>query len=468
MSDVLNNSTSKENLQETPNKAATPFRNLASSAKKKIMSFVTQSEREVWHPVSRPSNVQRQCFLSEDLEWSGNAFTLGKQIGSGSFATVFLGTHNFTGQTFAIKKVPLPSGQHYKRQKESLEREISVLRDCRSPYIVSYFGSFVDPEGSNMCIVMEFLAGGTLQDVVKEYDQYGGLDETSMHGVLNSVLQGLAYLHERNIMHRDLKSKNILIDLDGSTKLADFGVSRELNQSGMARSMVGTPLFMAPEVLEGEAYTAVADIWGLGIVALHVANGEIPRRGTPVRELMRMVIAQPAPKVNKPAEWSGEFNEFVSMCLQKDPGRRADCKQLLECAWIKNFQEDAQATRVDMKNRTVGRASMFNEPKTPRRSTVIPNQQQTPVAAAAPAPAPAAVVAPPAPAVASLQAPANKQSTSMLTVNQTAAKLAPPTKEQVTAYEQQPMDDVVKELLGWKQLALKLLDERDKVKAESK
>jgi serine/threonine protein kinase len=160
----------------------------------------------VWHPVSRPSNVQRQCFLNTDLEWNGNAFSIGEQIGSGSFATVFLGTHVGTGQTFAIKKVPLPSGQHFRRQKESLEREIMVLRDCRSPYIVSYFGSFVDPEGANMCIVMEFLAGGTLQDVVKEYDQHGGLDEPLMHGVLTSVLKGLAYLHDRNIMHRDLVS----------------------------------------------------------------------------------------------------------------------------------------------------------------------------------------------------------------------------------------------------------------------
>jgi hypothetical protein len=159
---------------------------------------------QVWHPVSRPSNVQRQCFLNMDLEWNGNAFAIGQQIGSGSFATVFLGTHNGTGQTFAIKKVPLPAGQHFKRQKESLEREIMVLRECRSPYIVSYFGSFVDPENVNMCIVMEFLAGGTLQDVVREYDQHGGLDEPSMHFVLVSVLRGLAYLHERNIMHRDL------------------------------------------------------------------------------------------------------------------------------------------------------------------------------------------------------------------------------------------------------------------------
>lgn len=141
-----------------------------------------------------------------------------------------------------------------------------------------------------------------------------------------------------SIPPKQQKSKNILIDSDGSTKLADFGVSRELNQSGMARSMVGTPLFMAPgnkkktrnpftpsltldaslpEVLEGEAYSALADVWSLGICCLHVANGEIPRRGTPVRELMRMVVAQPPPALDKPAKWSPALVSFVARCLVK-------------------------------------------------------------------------------------------------------------------------------------------------------
>ncbi len=383
---------------------------------------------------------------------------------------MFLGTHNGTGQTFAIKKVPLPSGQHFRRQKESLEREIQVLRDCRSPYIVSYFGSFVDPEGSNMCIVMEFLAGGTLQDVVKEYDKHGGLDEASMHGVVSSVLKGLAYLHARNIMHRDLKSKNILIDTDGSVKLADFGVSRELNQSGMARSMVGTPLFMAPEVLEGEAYSSVADVWSLGIVALHVANGEIPRRGTPVRELMRMVIAQPAPKVTKPQQWSTAFAQFVEMCLQKDPSMRASCEQLLETDWIVGCDEDSEATKVNMKTRTIGRASMFAEqkkratvplhPGTPSKS-INNNNNVAPAQVASPAPravvAPVPVAAPaPAPGPVALANPAQQK------LRTSAKMIQTPTPEQVDNYQDQPLNDVVKELLGWKQLALKLLEEREK------
>ena len=359
----------------------------------------------------------------------------------------------------------MPSGKNWRRQKESLEREIQVLKDCRSPYIVSYFGSFQDAESANMCIVMEFLPGGTLQEVIKEYGKYGGLEEDHMKNVIGSVLKGLAYLHERQIMHRDLKSKNILIDADGGTKLADFGVSRELNAATMARSMVGTPLFMAPEVLDGEPYDFVADVWSLGIVALHVANGEIPRRGTPVRELMRMVIAQEPPAINYPQQWSPEFSEFVSMCLVKNPARRANCKMLLRSSWIRGCGEDSEQTKANMKCRTIGRASVFNE-RSPRKMTPnkLMNQQQpqtrmraqtTPLRTSTPQNTPRA------------QVPESKNVSTPKTEDVKSNVASTPKK--ASAYEEQPLEDVVKELLGWKQLALKLLDEREgKVMPESK
>lgn len=365
----------------------------------------------------------------------------GFQIGSGSFATVFLGKHNETGATFAIKKIPLPSGKHQHRQQESLEREINVLKQCRSPFIVSYFGSFVAPDGKDMCIVMEYLAGGTLHDVIKEYNKQGGLDETSTHGVVCQVLRGLDYLHENGFMHRDLKTKNILIDVDGSTKLADFGVSRELDARMMARSMVGTPLFMAPEVLAGEAYTTVADVWSFGICVLHIVNGDIPRRGIPVRDLMRMVQEQAPPKIENPQDWSLELGAFLQMCLTKEPGTRARTKHLLASAWVTGKKEEAEATKTQLKERTIGRASGITGTPT--------NKKARPTAAAA------VVATPP-----HLQHAGNEARPVPLS----PALVASPTPEVVAGYEEQPMDDVVKELLGWKQLALKLLDERDRAK----
>ncbi len=126
----------------------------------------------------------------------------------------------------------------------------------------------------------------------------------------------------------------MLIDLEGNVKLADFGVSRELLQQEMCRSMVGTPLFMAPEVLNGEHYTSIADVWSYGICVLEVVNGVIPRHGMPVRELMKAVIDQPAPTVANPAIWSADLPSFVKMCLQKDPKQRAPTEQLLRHRWI--------------------------------------------------------------------------------------------------------------------------------------
>jgi serine/threonine protein kinase len=343
---------------------------------------------------------------------------------------------------------------------------------------VSYFGSFQDPDGKNMCIVMEFLPGGTLQDVVKEYGRYGGLEEDHMRNVIGSVLKGLAYLHKLNIMHRDMKSKNILIDADGGTKLADFGVSRELHQSCMARSMVGTPLFMAPEILEGDPYGYGADVWSLGIVSLHVANGEIPRRGTPVRELMRMVIAQPPPTIQCPEQWSKEFSHFISMCLVKSPEKRANCEDLLNSDWIRNCGDDSEQTKANMKGRTIGRANAFND-RSSRPMT--PNKLMQPAVQATPVPAskegtpvstvPMRRAVPLANKV--FQTPtqevASQEGTPVSTIPlRRAIPVSQASKPQITpcntpknGHEQKQMDDLVKELMGWKQLALKLLDERE-------
>lgn len=409
---------------------------------------------------SRPHDVKKVCSLSESLEWSGDAFSVGKQIGSGSFATVFLGKHKSTGATFAIKKVPVPSGANFKRQQQSLQREIEVLRECRSPYVVSYYGCFHDEDLKNMCIVMEYLAGGTLYDVIKEYNQHGGLDEPSTHGVVVQVLRGLAYLHEHGFMHRDLKvgkewaqvepaltfffvllarqTKNILIDVDGSTKLADFGVSRALAEAAVARSMVGTPLFMAPEVLAGEAYTTVADVWSFGICVLHITNGDIPRRGMVVRDLMRTVMDSPAPTMTTPSDWSREMASFLDLCLQKNPRKRASAAELLASDWVTGTKEDAEATKTAMRTRTVGRAAG------------TPARRQVNSAAAVVAPSATSSVAPKRPAGASV-APASPAMT---------AKRAAPVVVEELDEATMTREDLAKELKNWKQLALKLMDEK--------
>jgi serine/threonine protein kinase len=247
------------------------------------------------------------------------------------------------------------------------------------------------------------------------------------------------------------KSKNILIDTDGSTKLADFGVSRELNQSGMARSMVGTPLFMAPEVLEGESYSMGADVWSLGIVALHIANGEIPRRGTAVRELMRIVIAEPAPRVAKPERWSPAYASFVARCLVKDPSRRATCEELINHPWVTGCEDNGEQTKTDLRRRTIGRTSLYS-PRKAQRATVPPRA--------------GAATMTPSRAAAAAAVPGPNDATPPAKQHHVAAAATPVAQAAVPvpAAAGAGQDELIKELLGWKQLALKLLDEREKGK----
>lgn len=199
------------------------------------------------------------------------------------------------------------------------------------------------------------------------------------------------------------------------------------------------------QVLEGEAYTAVADVWGLGIVALHVANGEIPRRGTAVRELMRMVVALPAPKIDKPEKWTPAFSSFVARCLVKDPAKRATCSELLKHEWVTGVVQDTEVpTRSDMRRRTIGRTSLYNSPH--KRATVPPR-----AGAATPARVPQATAA----------TPVKQNAPPVTPVKQTPSKpqlveATPPVAEKPKTQE-----ELIQELEGWKKLALKLMEERD-------
>jgi serine/threonine protein kinase len=188
----------------------------------------------------------------------------------------------------------------------------------------------------------------------------------------------------------------------------------------------------------------VADVWGLGIVALHVANGEIPRRGTAVRELMRIVVAQPAPTIDKPAKWSPAFASFVGRCLVKDPIRRSNCQELLRHEWVVGVVQDTELpTRSDMRRRTLGRASLYNSPRKQQRSTVPPR------AGAASAVTPAKIAAA-TPVKETAAIPAKQLQVGPADSTPPVSKAAQPTQE-----------ELVKELEGWKKLALKLMEERD-------
>ncbi|GMI44229.1 hypothetical protein TrCOL_g3481 [Triparma columacea] len=279
-------------------------------------------------------------------------FLLISELGMGAGGRVYKALHQPTLTLVAVKELPMASA----KKRDSLKKELKVLytqlqglaedkpkeeymdmlrgKAFRSNHVVSFYDAYSTEAG--FChVVMEYMNGGSLQDLI---DKGGCRNEDLLRNIARGIAKGLKELHENKFLHRDLKPANVLMGTDGKVKVADFGVSRDLASSkDLAKTFIGTFLYMSPERIKGEDYDGKSDIWGLGMTLLASFLGrfphEISNKNAAYWEMYDKFVSEDSHHMEDQVRAFGgsqELEDFVRLCLQKDPAERPSTALLLE------------------------------------------------------------------------------------------------------------------------------------------
>ncbi|CEI88855.1 Putative STE/STE20/FRAY protein kinase [Rhizopus microsporus] len=263
--------------------------------------------------------------LSLDTVWSMSDFELKNPIGYGSSATVYSAIYKPHDKKVAIKVINLDKFE--RNQIDELRRETTLMALSKHPNVLQVFGSFV--HGPKLYIVTPYMSPE-------------GLDEITIATILKQVLEGLAYLHKNGHIHRDVKAGNILMDQNGTVLLADFGVASSLMETGVRKTFVGTPCWMAPEVMEQAAYDYKADIWSFGITAIELATGRAPFAKLPPLKVLMLTLSSDPPTLCRETsanKYSKVFKDMVDLCMNKDPYKRPMAEKLLQHPFFKQAKK---------------------------------------------------------------------------------------------------------------------------------
>ncbi|CBI26553.3 unnamed protein product, partial [Vitis vinifera] len=257
-------------------------------------------------------------------------------VGEGSFGKVYKGRRKFTGQTVAMKFIL----KHGKSEKDiqNLRQEIEILRKLKHENIIEMLDSFETPQ--EFCVVTEF-AQGELFEILED-DKC--LPEEQVQAIAKQLVRALHYLHSNRIIHRDMKPQNILIGAGSIVKLCDFGFARAMSTNTVVlRSIKGTPLYMAPELVREQPYNHTADLWSLGVILYELFVGQPPFYTNSVYALIRHIIKDP---VKYPDNMSANFRSFLKGLLNKVPQNRLTWPALLEHPFVQETSDELEAREM--------------------------------------------------------------------------------------------------------------------------
>ncbi|CAO3597717.1 unnamed protein product [Absidia cylindrospora] len=255
-------------------------------------------------------------------------FDIKEPIGYGSSAIVYGAVYLPMKKLVALKMIDLDMFE--RNQIDELRRETALMALSKHPNVLKVYGSFVN--GSKLYIITPYLSFGSCLDIMKTSFK-NGFEEITIATILKQALEGLIYLHKNGHIHRDVKAGNLLMDDQGTVLLADFGVSSSLSEKGDVRkTFVGTPCWMAPEVMEQDGYDFKADIWSFGITAYELAAGHAPFAKYPPMKVLKLTLSNAPPSLDLEKtehKYSKLLKDMIDLCLQKNPEARPSAEKLL-------------------------------------------------------------------------------------------------------------------------------------------
>uniref|UniRef100_A0A0E0D797 mitogen-activated protein kinase kinase kinase n=2 Tax=Oryza meridionalis TaxID=40149 RepID=A0A0E0D797_9ORYZ len=323
-----------------------------------------------FHPLPLPpasvspkqTNFSHQPVPKVDAPSMAGQWQKGKLIGSGTFGCVYEAANRHTGALCAMKEVNIiPDDAKSAESLKQLEQEIKFLSQFKHENIVQYYGSeYIE---DRFYIYLEYVHPGSINKYVNQH--CGAMTESVIRSFTRHILKGLAFLHSQKIMHRDIKGANLLVDVNGVVKLADFGMAKHLSTAAPNLSLKGTPYWMAPEVVQATlvkdaGYDLAVDIWSLGCTIIEMFTGKPPWSGLEGPAAMFKVLHKD-PSI--PDSLSLEGKEFLRCCFRRNPAERPTASKLLEHPFVHNSnnfnQHSALHSSIGLKSTLIPYADEF-------------------------------------------------------------------------------------------------------------